>query len=116
MASYGLRVNGFARSVESSDPEKPLLYVLRGMGLTAAKFGCGLGQGLRIAIRQIAAEELGIGVDKIRYVEGDTALTTRTWVPQRHRLPSSAVRTSASLGFAFSARSAAARMIMPPVQ
>jgi CO/xanthine dehydrogenase Mo-binding subunit len=34
-----------------------------------------LGQGLRIAIRQIAGEELGIGVDKIRYVEGDTALT-----------------------------------------
>src|ERR1700704_2086092 len=34
-----------------------------------------LGQGLRIAIPQIAAEELGIGIDKIRYVEGDTALT-----------------------------------------
>ena len=34
-----------------------------------------LGQGLRIAIPQIAAEELGIGVDKIKYVEGDTALT-----------------------------------------
>jgi nicotinate dehydrogenase subunit B len=34
-----------------------------------------LGQGLRIAIRQIAAEELGIGVDRIKYVEGDTALT-----------------------------------------
>jgi CO/xanthine dehydrogenase Mo-binding subunit len=34
-----------------------------------------LGQGLRIAIPQIAAEELGIGVDKVRYVEGDTALT-----------------------------------------
>ncbi|HEU4358368.1 MAG TPA: molybdopterin cofactor-binding domain-containing protein, partial [Xanthobacteraceae bacterium] len=34
-----------------------------------------LGQGLRIAIRQMAAEELGIGVDKIKYVEGDTALT-----------------------------------------
>ena len=34
-----------------------------------------LGQGLRIAIRQIVAEELGIGVDKIDYVEGDTALT-----------------------------------------
>src|SRR5208282_3465112 len=34
-----------------------------------------LGQGLRIAIRQIAAEELGIGVDKIKYIEGDTALT-----------------------------------------
>ena len=44
MPSYNLRLNGFARSVDSSDPEKPLLYVLRGLGLTAAKFGCGLGQ------------------------------------------------------------------------
>ncbi len=34
-----------------------------------------LGQGLRVAIPQIAAEELGIGIDKIKYVEGDTALT-----------------------------------------
>src|SRR5579872_4402235 len=34
-----------------------------------------LGQGLRIALPQIAAEELGIGIDKIIYVEGDTALT-----------------------------------------
>ena len=34
-----------------------------------------LGQGLRIAMPQIAAEELGIGIDKIKYVEGDTALT-----------------------------------------
>ena len=34
-----------------------------------------LGQGLRIAIPQIAAEELGIPVDKVRFVEGDTALT-----------------------------------------
>jgi len=44
MDSYTVRINGFARSVESSDPDKPLLYVLRGLGLTAAKFGCGLGQ------------------------------------------------------------------------
>ena len=34
-----------------------------------------LGQGLRIAIPQIAAEELGIAVDKVHFVEGDTALT-----------------------------------------
>src|ERR671929_1640059 len=34
-----------------------------------------LGQGLRIAVRQMAAEELGIGVDRIRLVEGDTDLT-----------------------------------------
>jgi CO/xanthine dehydrogenase Mo-binding subunit len=34
-----------------------------------------LGQGLRIAIRQMAAEELAIGVERIDLVEGDTALT-----------------------------------------
>ncbi len=44
MAKYKVRINGFARSVESSDPDKPLLYALRGLGLTATKFGCGLGQ------------------------------------------------------------------------
>ena len=44
MASYNLRVNGYARSVEADDAGKPLLYVLRDMGLTAAKYGCGLGQ------------------------------------------------------------------------
>jgi nicotinate dehydrogenase subunit A len=44
MASYPLRINGFSRASESDDPDKPLLYVLRGLGLTAAKFGCGLGQ------------------------------------------------------------------------
>jgi nicotinate dehydrogenase subunit A len=44
MASYSLRVNGFLRTSESGDPDKPLLYALRGFGLTATKFGCGLGQ------------------------------------------------------------------------
>jgi len=41
---YNLQVNGIARIVDSSDPDQPLLYVLRGLGLTATKFGCGLGQ------------------------------------------------------------------------
>jgi nicotinate dehydrogenase subunit A len=44
MPSYNIRVNGFARTVDSSDPSQPLLYVLRSFGLKAAKFGCGLGQ------------------------------------------------------------------------
>ncbi len=44
MAAYDLRINGSARSVEATDSDKPLLYVLRGLGLTATKFGCGLGQ------------------------------------------------------------------------
>lgn len=44
MATYNLRVNGAPRTVELDDPDKPLLYVLRGLGLTGAHFGCGLGQ------------------------------------------------------------------------
>ena len=44
MATYNLRVNGSSRTADSDDPNKPLLYVLRGMGLTGVKFGCGLGQ------------------------------------------------------------------------
>jgi hypothetical protein len=34
-----------------------------------------LGQGLRISFRQIVAEELGVAIDKINLIEGDTALT-----------------------------------------
>jgi nicotinate dehydrogenase subunit B len=34
-----------------------------------------LGTGHRIAVRQMAAEELGIGVDRIKLIEGDSALT-----------------------------------------
>src|SRR5690349_11391088 len=34
-----------------------------------------LGQGLRIAIPQMAAEELGVRIERITLVEGDTALT-----------------------------------------
>src|SRR4029077_17665665 len=45
MAMYQLRVNGKTSSVDSWDPDQPLLYVLRNaLGLQAAKFGCGLGQ------------------------------------------------------------------------
>ncbi|MBR0826360.1 (2Fe-2S)-binding protein [Bradyrhizobium manausense] len=43
MPRYRLRINEGVLSVES-DADKPLLYVLRGLGLTATKFGCGLGQ------------------------------------------------------------------------
>ena len=44
MGTYSIRINGNAHTVSSLDPNQPLLYVLRGLGLTAAKFGCGLGQ------------------------------------------------------------------------
>src|SRR5215468_9703843 len=44
MASYALNVNGKQQRFESDDPDKPLLYGLRDIGLTGTKFGCGLGQ------------------------------------------------------------------------
>ena len=45
MARYSLLVNGSSTEVEADDPGMPLLYALRNnLGLTGAKFGCGLGQ------------------------------------------------------------------------
>jgi nicotinate dehydrogenase subunit A len=43
-ASVHLTINGVGHDVDAA-PETPLLYVLRNqLGLTGAKFGCGLGQ------------------------------------------------------------------------
>jgi len=45
MPAYTLNVNGAARAVEVRDAAEPLLFVLRNqLGLTGAKYGCGLGQ------------------------------------------------------------------------
>jgi len=45
MPKYGFRINGREVSVESWDPNQPLLYVLRNsLGLHGPKFGCGLAQ------------------------------------------------------------------------
>jgi nicotinate dehydrogenase subunit A len=45
MSTYKLRVNGRDRTVDSWDPNQPLLYVLRdGLELHGPKYGCGLGQ------------------------------------------------------------------------
>ena len=45
MPTISFIVNGTRRSVDVRDPEQPLLYALRNaIGLTGAKFGCGLGQ------------------------------------------------------------------------
>ncbi len=45
MPRFILQVNGDAKSVEVGDAGEPLLYVLRNtLGLTGAKYGCGLGQ------------------------------------------------------------------------
>ena len=44
MVRYDLRVNGVSRTIDSTDPNQPLLYILRALGLSATKYGCGLGQ------------------------------------------------------------------------
>jgi nicotinate dehydrogenase subunit A len=45
MPAFKFRVNGGAVTVDSWDPDQPLLYILRNtLGLHGAKFGCGLGQ------------------------------------------------------------------------
>ena len=45
MPQYNLRVNGRPVTVDSWDPNQPLLYILRNsLALRGAKFGCGLGQ------------------------------------------------------------------------
>ncbi len=45
MAAYSFSVNGTQRTIESGEPDQPLLYVLRNaLGLTGVKFGCGLAQ------------------------------------------------------------------------
>ena len=45
MAAYSFTVNGTQRTIESREPDQPLLYVLRNaLGLTGVKFGCGLAQ------------------------------------------------------------------------
>ncbi len=45
MPTYRFSVNGSARAVQVQDGQQPLLYVLRNsLGLTGAKYGCGLGQ------------------------------------------------------------------------
>ena len=44
MAKFAITVNGRAQSVESGDPDVPLLWVLRDtLELTGTKFGCGAG-------------------------------------------------------------------------
>ena len=45
MAKFALNVNGARATVDVRDPAEPLLFVLRNqLGLTGAKYGCGLGQ------------------------------------------------------------------------
>jgi nicotinate dehydrogenase subunit B len=83
----GLSLPAGARAQRASDADRALGKTVDGSEVdgflavrrdgTVAVY-CGkvdLGQGLRIAIPQMAAEELGVSVERIVLIEGDTALT-----------------------------------------
>jgi len=80
-ALTGLRNDAYAQGAAGAprvldNKEVDAFLAVNGDGSVTVYCGkVDLGQGLRIAIPQIAAEELGIGIDKIKYVEGDTSLT-----------------------------------------
>jgi nicotinate dehydrogenase subunit B len=80
-ALTGMRTGAFAQGAAAQGrvldvKEVDAFIAVNGDGTVSVYCGkVDLGQGLRIAIPQIAAEELGIGIDKIKYIEGDTAVT-----------------------------------------
>jgi nicotinate dehydrogenase subunit B len=81
--ALGLPKRGLAQAGSNSDIGKSLdphmvdsfLAVHPDGSVTIYTSKVDVGVGLRIAMRQMAAEELGISVDRIAMVEGDTALT-----------------------------------------
>jgi nicotinate dehydrogenase subunit B len=79
-ALSGLRTEASAQGLLGSrvlDPkEVDAFLAVNGDGTVTIFSGkVDLGQGLRISFRQIVAEELGVAIDKINLIEGDTALT-----------------------------------------
>jgi len=76
VTTYHLTVNGTSRSVDASDPDEPLLYILRNaFGLKATKFGCGLGQcgACTVMIAREAVRSCQTPVSSV----GDRAVTTQ---------------------------------------
>ena len=65
-----------------------------------------LGTGLRIAVRQMAAEELGVPIEKVGLVEGDTSLT-----PDQGRTGGSSGLTQGGVGVRQAAATARLRLL-----
>jgi nicotinate dehydrogenase subunit A len=75
MPTYKFRLNGRDVSVDSWDPDQPLLYVLRNeMGLHGPKYGCGLGQcgACRVIVEGKAVPSC---LTSIRAAQGKTVTT-----------------------------------------
>ncbi|MES1260879.1 MAG: molybdopterin cofactor-binding domain-containing protein [Acidobacteriota bacterium] len=78
--SLGRRVNAQAGPGKSLDPARidSFLAIHPDGSVTLYTSKVDVGTGMRIAIPQMAAEELGVPVERIELVEGDTALTADT--------------------------------------
>jgi nicotinate dehydrogenase subunit B len=82
-ATGALVVSFRLHAQNAADPAKPLdpsqvdsfLAIHPDGSVTVYTGKVDIGQGLRIAVRQMAAEELGIPVERIKLVEGDTGLS-----------------------------------------
>src|SRR2546427_9091527 len=59
----------------ATDEVDAFLSIARDGGVSVFTGKVDLGTGIRVALRQMAAEELDVPVDRINLVEGDTALT-----------------------------------------
>jgi len=78
MSAAAQRASGAAASLAKTvdSGEVDAFLAVRADGTVVVYCGkVDLGQGLRVAIPQMAAEELGVGFEHILLVEGDTALT-----------------------------------------
>src|SRR5437870_11037020 len=80
--AFGVR-RGAAQAGADSDLGKPLdpkdvdsfLAIHADGSVTVYTGKVDIGTGLRIAVKQMASEELGVSVDRVSLVEGDTGLT-----------------------------------------
>ena len=79
VVSFSLRTRSFAQNATGKpvDPKEvdSFLAVHADGSVTVYTGKVDLGTGLRVAIRQMAAEELGLLIEKVALVEGDTSLT-----------------------------------------
>ena len=79
VVSFSLRTRSFAQNATGKpvDPKEvdSFLAVHADGSVTVYTGKVDLGTGLRVAIRQMAAEELGLPIEKVALVEGDTSLT-----------------------------------------
>jgi CO/xanthine dehydrogenase Mo-binding subunit len=77
VVSFTLRAQNAAESAKPLDTSEvdSFLAIHPDGSVTVYSGKVDIGQGLRIAVRQMAAEELGIPVERIKLVEGDTGLS-----------------------------------------